>query len=76
MESDEKYVYVRIFHRQMPTLTTGLGDFAWVKPLLDSVCHAEKHGFGVYANESDVIKSLKDEHYGYVKLKIKEKQNA
>ena len=72
---DEKYVYVRIFHRLMPTLVTPKGNFSWIKSLLDSVIHAEKHGFGVYANEADVINSLKDEHYGYITLKINEAQD-
>jgi len=75
LASNEKYVYVRIFHRQMPSLTTNQGDFSWVKPLLESVRQAEKHGFGVYANEEDVAKSIKDEHYGYIKLKINENQD-
>jgi len=72
---NEKYVYVRIFHRLMSTLTTKQGNYAWVKPLLESVKHPEKHGFGVYANEDDVKKSLKDEHYGYVTLRINEEQD-
>lgn len=75
INEDQKFVYIRIFHKQMPTLITGIGDFAWVKPLLESVCQAEKHGFGVYENEQDVEKSLKDEHYGYVKVKINKNQD-
>lgn len=69
--ADEKLVYVRVFYRKMATLSTGKGHLQWLKPLLDSVKHAEKHGFAVYEHEEDVVRSLKGEAYGYVTLKIK-----
>ena len=75
LNNNSKYVYVRIFHRLMPTLATPNANFSWIKSLLDSVTHAEKHGFGVYAEEEDVVKSLKDDQYGYITLQINEEQD-
>jgi hypothetical protein len=75
LAADEKMVYVRIFHREMPNLSARRSGLQWVKPLLDSVKHAEKHGFAVYEHEADVVKSLKGDTYGYVSLKIKTAQD-
>lgn len=72
---DEKMVYVRIFHREMTNLSGKKGGLQWIKPLLDSVKYSEKHGLAVYEHESDVLKSLKGEAYGYVTLKIKNTQD-
>ncbi|NNM59061.1 MAG: hypothetical protein HKM04_04535 [Legionellales bacterium] len=75
VNSDEKLVFVRVFYRKMATLNSGKGHLHWLKPLLDSVKHAEKHGFAVYEHEADAIKSLKGDAYGYVTLKIKSTQD-
>lgn len=76
LADDELLVYVRIFHRQMAALLMPSSkNTGWIQPLLDSIRHPERHGFGIYATPEDVSKSLKDEQYGYVTLKIKKYQD-
>ncbi len=71
----EKKVYVRIFHRNMDTLLSPTASLNWMRPLLESVKHAEKHGLAVYANEDDIKRSLKGSGYGYLTIKISEEQD-
>jgi hypothetical protein len=76
LSDKEKYVYVRIFHRLMPSLGADEQTTTdWIAPLLASVRYPEKHGFAVYADESLVKTTLKDAHYGYITLKITEDQD-
>jgi hypothetical protein len=75
LDDDEKLAYVRIVHRDMATLNEGKNNVSWIRPLLDSVKSAEKHGFAVYEHEADVMRSLKGETYGYVTLKVKGAQD-
>jgi hypothetical protein len=72
---NEKLVYVRIFHKDMATLADKQSNLNWIKPLLESVRSAEKHGLGVYEQEDDVQRSLKGEAYGYVTIKIDKAQD-
>lgn len=73
--ADEKLVFVRVFYREMVELSAEATNLQWVKPLLESVKQAEKHGMAIYENETDALKSLKGEAYGYVTLKIKKSQD-
>ncbi|MFN7097487.1 MAG: hypothetical protein ACK4PR_08015 [Gammaproteobacteria bacterium] len=75
LQANEKLVFIRIFHREMASLSTRKEGLQWIKPLLDSVKYAEKHGLAVYEHEADVVKSLKGDAYGYVTLKIKIEQD-
>lgn len=74
--SNKMYVYVRLFHKEMPSLLSPGASKAWIKPLLESIKNAEKHGLAIYANEQDVQKSLKGEGYGYATLIIDENQDV
>lgn len=75
LAEDEKLVYIRLFHREMAVLQTGKGNLNWIKPLLDSAKHSEKHGLAVYESDDDVRRSLKGDAYGYITAKIKNSQD-
>lgn len=72
---DEKYVYARIYHRSMEFLGTNKASADWLPPLLEALKDPERHGIAIYGSEEDVIKSLKDEKYGYVTLQIRQTQD-
>lgn len=73
--ANKKPVYIRLFHREMPNLLMQKASKGWIKPLLESIKTAEKHGLAIYSNEEYVRKSLKGECYGYATLIIDEKQD-
>ncbi len=75
LASDQRLVYVRIFHRGMSSLSTGQGSMTWVKPLLDSVKSAEKHGLAIYEHEEEAQKSLKNDNYSYLTVAVKNTQD-
>ena len=75
-DAAEKIVYVRLFHKLMPTLTEEKSSLVWVRSLLESIKTAEKHGLAVYANEDNVKRSLKSDKYGYATLKISHDQDT
>lgn len=74
-EPGEMLVYVRVFHRRMPTLLEPKESLSWLKGVLDSVQTAEKHGLAVYEKEDEVKHSLKNDCYAYATLKITSQQN-
>ncbi|MHA7840897.1 MAG: hypothetical protein ACX932_03425 [Gammaproteobacteria bacterium] len=71
----EKYVYARIYHRSMEFLGTNKASVDWLPPLLQALKDPERHGIAIYEDEENIIKSLKDDKYGYVMLQIHEKQD-
>lgn len=75
LKPDEKYIFIRIFHREMVNLGTHKNQTQWIKSLFESLRDAEKHGLAIYGNEQDAIKSLKGPAYGYATLKIKQAQD-
>jgi hypothetical protein len=75
LEEHQKLVYVRVFHKEMAKLGTRQGVLTWVKPLLESLKFAEKHGLAIFDDEQLVKKSLKNECYGYITLKINQEQD-
>jgi hypothetical protein len=75
LPSHQKQVFVRLFHREMAKLGAPGASVAWAKPLLDSIKYAEKLGLAIYADEDVVKKSLKNECYGYVTLRIDQQQD-
>lgn len=75
LPSHQKKVFVRLFHREMAKLGAPGASVAWAKPLLDSIKYAEKLGLAIYADEEVVKKSLKNECYGYVTLRIDQQQD-
>lgn len=74
-ERASKTVYVRLFHREMESLTIANESKSWIKPLLESVANSEKLGLAVYENEVEVKKSLKNDYYGYATLEIAAEQD-
>lgn len=73
---EEKLVYVRLFHKQMPTLAEEKASLVWIKSLLESIKMTEKHGLAVYDSEENVKRSLKNENYAYATLRIASKQDV
>ena len=72
---ETKQVFVRLFHRDMPSLTIARASKAWIKPLLESVLNGEKHGLAIYQREQDVKASLTGENDGYATLVIAPEQD-
>jgi hypothetical protein len=70
-----RYAYVRLFHRNMHHLLSPHASLQWIRPLLDSVKNAEKHGLTVYSNEEDAKRSLRNEHYGYLTIRLAPNQD-
>lgn len=75
LEGDEKLVYVRVFHKDMPQLLVPKSSLTWMQSLLNSIKTAEKHGLAVYAHEEEVIASIRGAGYGYATLRIHESQD-
>ncbi len=76
VNEDEKLVYVRVFHREMAKLGVPNAPLAWARPLLESVKFAEKSGLAIYGSEEAVKKTLKNDSYGYVTLKVNQEQDT
>jgi|GEM_PF-3005143 len=72
----EQLVYVRVFHKDMEKLGTPQSLLSWAKPLLESIQFSEKHGLAIFDDEETVKKSLKNNCYGYVTVRIEESQNV
>lgn len=72
---EEKLVYVRVFHKDMPQLLVPKSSLTWMQSLLNSIKTAEKHGLAVYAHEEEVIASIRGAGYGYATLRIHESQD-
>lgn len=68
---NEKFVYARIFHKDMSKLGLPEATLTWMKPLIESIKTSEKSGIAIYESELDVKKSLRNgEHYAYATLRI------
>lgn len=75
VDQNTRYAYVRLFHRNMTNLLSPTGTLNWMRPLLDSVKNAEKHGLTVYDSEEFARKSLRNENYGYLTIRLSEAQD-
>lgn len=75
LEADEKYVYVRLYHRNMDKFLDPIWQDNWLRPLLESVRNAQRHGLAVYAQEEEVIRATKSLHYAYVTVLINKNQD-
>ncbi len=69
------YAYVRLFHRNMEQLLSPNATINWMRPLLESVKNAEKHGLAVYADEEYARKSLRSPNYGYLTIHLRPEQD-
>lgn len=76
LEADEKYVYVRLYHRNMEKFLDPIWQDNWLRPLLESVKNAQRHGLAVYQNEEDAIRATKSPHYAYVTVLISKNQDV
>ena len=72
---NQRMVYVRLFHRNMINLLSPRGALNWMRAVLESVKHSEKHGLAVYAHEEEVKRSLRGENYGYLTVRIEDEQD-
>lgn len=70
-----RFAYVRLFHRDMKNLLSPQGSLTWMRPLLDSVKNAEKHGLTIYGDEEFARKSLRNENYGYLTIRLSDEQD-
>jgi len=75
LNASQRHAYVRLFHRNMANLLSPSATLNWMKPLLESVKNAEKHGLTVYDSEEYARRSLRGENYGYLTIHLNDTQD-
>ncbi len=75
LTENEKYAFVRIYHRNMDKFMDQNWQHSWFRPLLESVKHAERHGLAAYEKEEDAILATRAAQYAYITVKINKNQD-
>ena len=75
VESDEKMIYIRVFHRDLPKLGETEQGMQCIPVLLEMVKYCEKNGLAVYDSWQLAERSLRNESYGFFSACIKQSQD-
>jgi hypothetical protein len=72
---DEKMVYIRVFHRDLPKLGETVEGINCIPILLEMVKFCEKNGLAVYDDWALAERSLRNDSYGFFSACIKVSQD-